>query len=86
MALLIDSIDRNSKPEEFKQLKRIFPDVGKLQAKLEKIRTGYFKKYTRMNQRLTESQYLKKKLEAHIKTVLYYEDFDVCRLADKNII
>ena len=95
MVFLLENIVCNSNEKEFKRFKQRFPFIPSMQIEMEKMWNNLAQQTNKamiqkirkaIKPKLEQQQFSKESLEAYIRTVLYYGDFDVCRLADKNII
>ena len=78
MAFLFENASINSKPEEYQKLKRKYPFIISMENKTNKskVKQDYIPENTKTDV----------SMEAWKRTVFWYADFDVCRLADSNII
>ena len=83
MAFLLENISLNSKPEEFERFKQKHPFVRSMEEEMER----QFTKKTKVKQVFVpENPKPNVSIEVWVRTVLWYRGFDLCRLADSNII
>ena len=82
MAFLLENISINSKPEEYQRFKRKFPFIRSMENEMKKR----FTKSKVKQVFVPEKPKSDVSMEAWMRTVFWYADFDVCRLADANII
>ena len=82
MVFLLENISINSKPEEYQRLKRKYSFIKSMEKEMEK-------RFTKSKVKLffvPEKSKSDVSMEAWMRTVFWYGDFDVCRLADANVI
>ena len=72
----------NSKPEEYQKLKLKYPFIKSIEKEMVK----QFTKSKVKPKFVPEKPKLDVSMEAWMRTVFWYGDFDVCRLADSNVI
>ena len=82
MTFLLENIILNSKSGELEKFKRKFPFVRSIEKEMEK----QFTKSKVKPKFVPEKPKPDVSLEAYLRTVFWYGDFDVCRLADSNVI
>ena len=82
MAFLFENASINSKPEEYQKFKRKFPFIRSMENEMKKR----FTKSKVKQVFVPENPKSNVSIEAWVRTVLWYRGFDLCRLADSNII
>ena len=81
MTFLLENIKLNS-PKEFEKLKQKHPFIKSIEKQMEK----QFTKSKVKPKFVPEKPKSDMSMEAWMRTVFWYGDFDVCRLADSNVI
>jgi len=81
MTFLLENIKLNS-PKEFEKLKQKHPFIKSIEEQMEK----QFTKSKVKPKFVPEKPKLDVSMEAWMRTVFWYGDFDVCRLTDSNVI
>ena len=81
MTFLLENIKLNS-PKEFEKLKQKYPSIKLIEKRMEK----QFTKSKVKPKFVPEKPKSDVSMEAWMRTVFWYGDFDVCRLADSNVI
>ena len=82
MTFLLENISINSKPEEYQKFKRKYSFIKSM----EKEMGRQFTKSKVKQVFVPEKPKSDMSMEAWMRTVFWYGDFDVCRLADSNVI
>ena len=82
MVFLLENISMNSKPEEYQKLKRKYPFIKSIEKEMVKRFTKSKVKQVFVPEKPKSDM----SMEAWMRTVFWYGDFDVCRLADSNVI